>query len=114
MRLGVLFVWAWTSLSPCQRQPEVSQWARRVSLTAGSIFRHPPGWSARQRVLSTEFSRSASCESAVAGDFVPPPDSSAAFVFHSFVQICQWPVNNALTLDACMRKSCGREACGTV
>jgi hypothetical protein len=74
----------------------------------GYSLLYPAAWQVRGQIVATEFARLAHCESVEIVDFQPSADSGpAAFVLHSFVQICSQPLTDALSLDDFMRQTYG-------
>jgi len=76
--------------------------------TVGYTLRHPADWSVTGQVLTTEFSRGATCQSVQIVDFQPPADSGAAgFIRHAFVQLCAKPGSGGESLDAWLESRYG-------
>ena len=71
----------------------------------GYSFKYPNTWHVTGQVVATEFAENAACDSVEIVDFAPPPGSSAAFMLHSFVQVCAKKLNDDLTLDAFMKRT---------
>jgi len=74
----------------------------------GYSLLYPDNWQVKRNVVATEFATGATCESVVVVDFQPPPESGpAAFILHSFVQICSKSLADKSTLEEFMRQTYG-------
>jgi hypothetical protein len=71
----------------------------------GYSLKYPNTWHVTGQVVATEFAQNADCESVEIVDFLPPPGSGAAFVLHSFVQVCAQRLSDNLTLDNFMKQA---------
>jgi hypothetical protein len=81
---------------------------RSENREVGYSLLYPGDWQVKGNVVATEFATAAACESVVIVDFQPPPGSGpAAFILHSFVQICAKPLADNLMLEEFMRQTYG-------
>jgi hypothetical protein len=71
----------------------------------GYFLKYPNTWHVTGQVVATEFAENADCEGVQIVDWAPPPGSSAAFIFHSFVQVCVQRLSDNLRLDDFMKQT---------
>lgn len=74
----------------------------------GYILFYPTDWQVKGKVIATEFANGTQCQSVEVVDAAPPPEAGpAAFMLHSFVQVCSKLLTDSSTLNDFMRQTYG-------